>query len=153
MGIFDTLKKKSGAKELAERKAKAVSHTDKKIKETKEVAENKIEEKQEKVAANKKPASITSIAHRVIVRPLVTEKSAIAESHGVYAFAVDPSANKIMIKQAIHDLYGVTPVAVRCINMPGKVVRFGRFSGRRSEWKKALVTLKAGDTIQIHAGV
>lgn len=93
------------------------------------------------------------IAYRVLIRPFLSEKATTLESHGTYVFAVDPRATKEEIKRAVYTVYGVMPVRVRTSSMEGKQVRFGRSAGRRSEWKKAMVTLKTGETIQIHEGV
>lgn len=79
----------------------------------------------------------------VIRRPLITEKStALKESAKTVAFEVDPRANKIEIKRAIETQWKGTKVAdVRVARVHGKVRRFGRFFGRRADWKKAYVRL------------
>lgn len=107
-----------------------------------------VEEKKTARAAN-----IHGAANQVILQPLVTEKSAIHQSVNQYSFVVDRDATKLTIKQAIKDLYGVAPVSVRVVNVQGKYVRFGRTTGRRQDWKKAIVTLPQGKSIQIHEGV
>lgn len=97
--------------------------------------------------------SIHGHANRVLVKPLVTEKSARMESAGTYTFMVDVNANKILVKQAIKDIFGVVPTDVRIMNVEGKRVRFAGKEGKRRDAKKAIVTLPKGQTIQIHAGV
>ena len=92
-------------------------------------------------------------AYRVIVRPLVSEKAAHAETKGMYTFVVAKDATKTQIKAAVEQVYGVRPTQVRTIHTEGKEVRFGRTIGRRKDWKKAIVTLPAGQTISIHTGV
>lgn len=94
-----------------------------------------------------------SIAFKVLVKPLITEKSAIAESKGKYSFIVSRTANKEQVKSAVAEIYGVKPVGVNIANVEGRAVRFGRSLGRRGDYKKAIVTLPAGKTIDIHAGV
>lgn len=89
----------------------------------------------------------------VIVRPLVTEKSARSESAGKYTFVVARWASKVQVRQAIKELYGIAPMAVNMVNVQGKRVRFGRTAGRRSDFKKAVITLPKGKTITIHEGV
>jgi large subunit ribosomal protein L23 len=89
----------------------------------------------------------------VLLQPLVTEKSVIRESAGVYTFMVALGATKLTVKQAVKDIYGVLPSTVRMINVEGKRVRFGRTIGKRRDWKKAIVTLPKGKTIHIHEGV
>ncbi|MBX3174875.1 MAG: 50S ribosomal protein L23 [Gemmatimonadaceae bacterium] len=91
--------------------------------------------------------------HRTIVRPIVTEKTSAAyQSRGEYTFEVHPTANKIAIKQAIESLFGVKVTGVWTSQQRGKPRRVGSTSGLRPRWKKAIVTLKAGDTIEIFEG-
>ncbi len=94
-----------------------------------------------------------SLAFRILVKPLVTEKSAIAEHGNKYSFVVAKSANKNQIKIAIEEIYGVKPSQVNVANIEGRRVRFGRAMGRRSDYKKAIITLPAGKSIDIHTGV
>ena len=70
-----------------------------------------------------------------------------------YSFLVSPKANKFQIAQAVNELYGVKPISVNIGHIPGKVVRFGRSMGRRSDYKKAIVTLEKGKTIVLHENV
>lgn len=91
--------------------------------------------------------------HRTIVRPLVTEKTSAAyQARGEYTFEVAPTANKTAIKQAIEALFGVTVTGVWTSQQRGKPRRVGTSAGLRPRWKKAIVTLKAGDTIEIFEG-
>ena len=92
-------------------------------------------------------------AYHIVVRPLVTEKAAHLQSKQQYAFVVSAGANKIQIKQAVKDLYQVDPVGVNVINVQGKRLRFGKGQGKRSDFKKAIVTLPAGQSITMHEGV
>jgi large subunit ribosomal protein L23 len=90
----------------------------------------------------------------VLRRPLLTEKiAAIQDAHNQYAFVVDPAANKIQIKRAVEQKYSVTVLEVNTMRVQGKVKRLGRFSGKRADWKKAVVTLKAGDHIELAQNV
>jgi len=82
----------------------------------------------------------------VIVRPIVTEKTADAkESTNTVCFEVATGANKIEIRKAVESLFGVKVMSVRVVNMHGKMRRFGRYSGRRPDWRKAFVRLAAGE--------
>ena len=92
--------------------------------------------------------------HSVIVRPLVTEKSTEQlEKEGAYTFVVDRDANKVEIAQAIEALFNVKVRDVRTMQYRGKEKRLGRFVGRRAGWKKAVVKLREGDSIEIFEGV
>jgi large subunit ribosomal protein L23 len=93
-------------------------------------------------------------AHDVIRKPLVTEKSNIdREQQNVVTFAVDPRANKHEIQRAVEELFDVRVMDVRTMRMPRKERRMGRFVGRRTEWKKAIVRLAEGQTIEFFEGV
>jgi large subunit ribosomal protein L23 len=92
--------------------------------------------------------------HDVIRRPLVTEKSAIGREEGNLAtFAVDPRANKHEIRQAVETLFDVEVVAVRTMRQHRKKRRVGRIVGHRTEWKKAIVRLADGQSIEFFEGV
>ena len=85
----------------------------------------------------------------VIVRPLITEKTSAAyQDRGEYTFQVHPNASKPQIRQAIQDLFKVTVTDVWTANVRGKEKRMGRTAGRRPAWKKAIVKLKEGETIE-----
>lgn len=89
----------------------------------------------------------------IIRRPLVTEKvTRLQESLNQYAFEVDPRANKIEIRAAVESRFKVKVAKVRTSNFKGKVKRLGRFTGRRANWKKAIVTLAEGEKIELFEG-
>jgi large subunit ribosomal protein L23 len=91
--------------------------------------------------------------HRTIVRPLITEKSSAAyQARGEYTFEVHVDASKPQIRSAIEQLFGVKVTGVWTSNQRGKEKRMGKTVGRRPNWKKAIVTLRAGDTIEIFEG-
>ncbi len=92
--------------------------------------------------------------HEIIRRPVVTEKSTIArELSNVVTLAVDPRANKQQIRAAVQELFNVTVVDVRTIRMPRKTRRVGKSMGRKPEWKKAIVVLAEGQSIEFFEGV
>jgi len=92
--------------------------------------------------------------HQVIRKPLVTEKSNIGrEEQGTATFAVDPRANKHEIRQAVEELFGVSVVRVRTLRQQGKLRRVGKNFGRRAHWKKAIVSLAEGQSIEFFEGV
>lgn len=89
-------------------------------------------------------------ARKIIIRPMITEKGTrIRERGNQYLFEVDTSANKIEIKHAVEEIFSVNVVSVRTMGFGGKPRRMGRFAGRTSKWKKAVVTLKEGQTIDV----
>ncbi len=93
-------------------------------------------------------------AHQVIRRPLVTEKSNIGrEESNLATFAVDPRANKHDIRRAVEELFDVEVLAVRTMRQPRKTKRIGRYIGRRTEWKKAIVQLAEGQSIEFFEGI
>lgn len=92
--------------------------------------------------------------HDVLIRPVVTEKSTDAtERQNAYTFVVDRDANKIEIARAVETQFPVHVVSVRTMRYAGKQRRVGRSVGRRAAWKKAVVTLRPGDAIEIFEGV
>lgn len=92
--------------------------------------------------------------YHVIQRPLVTEKSNVArEEENTITLAVDPNASKHDIRQAVEALFDVDVVRVHTMRQPRKTRRVGRHAGRKSEWKKAIVQLAEGQTIEFFEGV
>jgi len=89
----------------------------------------------------------------ILIKPVVTEKAAGVNHLNQYVFMVAKKANKIDVAKAVTIFYGIKPVAVNIINVMGKKVARGKIKGQRSDWKKAIVTLPAGKTIQIYEGV
>jgi len=91
--------------------------------------------------------------HRTIVRPLITEKSSAAfQARQEYTFVVHPEANKHQIRAALQELFGVTATSVRTMQMRREEVVRGRTRGTTARWKKAVVTLKAGETLPVFEG-
>lgn len=87
---------------------------------------------------------------RLLIAPIVSEKStASAERQGAFVFRVKADADKIQIKRAVQFLFKVEVDSVRVLNVKGKVKRFGKFMGKRSDWKKAYVKLKPGQEINL----
>jgi large subunit ribosomal protein L23 len=92
--------------------------------------------------------------YEVVLKPLLTEKGTrLKEEGNQYLFRVAKTSNKVEIKRAIEQLFKVTVVEVRTIHLRGKVKRLGRFQGRRPDWKKAIATLKKGESIELYEGV
>ena len=94
-----------------------------------------------------------SSLHRTIVRPIVTEQSSVAyQERGEYTFRVASDATKTSIRAAVEQLFGVKVTGVWTSNQRGKARRVGQQIGRRPHWKKAVVKLRDGDTIDIFEG-
>lgn len=92
--------------------------------------------------------------YEVIKRPIVTEKGvAKKEAERTLCFEVAAEANKVLVKAAVERLFKVKVAEVRTVNQVGKMRRRGRFSGYRSDWKKAYVTLKAGEKVPEYAEI
>jgi large subunit ribosomal protein L23 len=88
----------------------------------------------------------------VLIRPLVTEKSTVLGEQRKYAFEVHPSANKHEVGRAVEAMFHVEVERVNVMNVKGKPRRFGRFQGMRPDWRKAVVTLREGHSIDIFPG-
>jgi large subunit ribosomal protein L23 len=91
---------------------------------------------------------------KIVIRPIITEKSARLQfDENRYAFEVAADATKSEIRRAVQELFEVRVVNVRTMNMAGKKRRVRYAIGRRANWKKALVTLADGDSIDVYEGV
>jgi len=139
MGLLDKWTKKQEKEQLEATEKK----TEAPVESTKKVAKK----------VTKRVSKKNSIAYRIIVQPIVSEKATTQEMQGKYVFAVKASATKEDVKNAVEQLYGVRPKKVRTMMFEGKRVRFGQTRGKRSDWKKAIVVLPKGHTIHIHEGV
>jgi len=86
---------------------------------------------------------------KILIKPIITEKTTFLEKEGKYVFEVSPKANKTEIKKAIKEIYKVEPTKINIIKSKGKRIRYGRTTGRTKNWKKAIVTLKKGQKIEL----
>jgi large subunit ribosomal protein L23 len=99
---------------------------------------------------------MTLAVWNTIVRPVVSEKSTVLGEEGKYIFEVAPEANKIQIKAAVEEAFANKKIQVASVNIvhvPGKVRRRGRTVGKTRAWKKAIVTLRAGQRLDLFEGV
>lgn len=142
MGLFS--KKKTEAKKEADKKPEKKVTVKKTASVKKDVSKRVVKATDNKVAKE---------AYRVLLNPVISEKATISASENKYTFEVASFSNKVQIKKAIEEAYGVTPVSVNIINQKGKNVRYGRKFGRRSDSKKAIVTLKKGNSIKLYEGI
>lgn len=157
MSIFNKFKKMTGP----ERKPKTASKSAVKEKKAEAVEEAAVrparlparQEKRTEAAPTEAKAKISDTAWRILKYPRVSEKSALLAEANQYVFNVFPKANKIEIKQAVEKLYNVTVKQVRVVNIPPKKRRLGRTEGFRkglkTGYRKAIVALKKGQTIDI----
>ncbi|MFH0928555.1 MAG: 50S ribosomal protein L23 [bacterium] len=153
MGLFDRFKSKK-EQELKDKRAttsvpEVAPETVTKTKKE-EASEEKLVEKTTELSTVKK---LKGEAARILVAPVVTEKSAYQANDSKYTFEVIPKANKIQVKKAIEQAYGVHVTRVNMESVRGKYVRFGRFFGRERSWKKAIVTLKKGERLDVYEGL
>lgn len=100
--------------------------------------------------AQSTPAQVVGAAYLLLSKPRITEKATtLATVENTYVFDVAPEANKIAVKKAVQELYNVVPVKVNMVTVPKKAVFMKRIKGMKGGGKKAYVTLKKGDTIEI----
>ncbi|MFI0394649.1 50S ribosomal protein L23 [Paracoccus jiaweipingae] len=97
--------------------------------------------------------SVKPELYDVIRKPIITEKATMASEHGAVVFEVAIDANKPQIKEAVEGLFNVKVKAVNTVLTKGKTKRFRGIAGRRSDVKKAYVTLEAGQTIDVSTGL
>ena len=97
---------------------------------------------------------MTRSPHDILLKPLLTEKlTSLREKGNKVGFVVRSDANRIEIKRAVETMLKVRVERVNVMNVRGKTKRLGKFTGRRSDWKKAIVTLKAGEKLDMFEGV
>ena len=92
------------------------------------------------------------LAHQIVLEPVVSEKSYEGTADGIYTFRVHPDAHKTQIRQAVEELFEVKVERVNIVKVQAKPKRRGRILGSKPGWKKAIVQLKKGDTIEIFQG-
>jgi large subunit ribosomal protein L23 len=113
--------------------------------------DKKQKEKEDKTEI-KKPEALTKkasvFAGKIIIKPHVAEKSTLLKEKGVYLFKVSSQANKIMVKRAIRETYGIVPRKINIVNIPSKKIFIRRRQGTKPGFKKAIVFLKKGDKIE-----
>ncbi len=146
MAFFDRFKNENkGKAEPSKPKAAKAVKASAKAEEKK--AENVSASAKGASAQGAKPAPKDSTAYRVLVNPLVSEKTVRAEKARQFVFAVAPGANKVEIKKAVEKHYRVHVTGVNVVNVSGKKVNRGAVAGRRKDWRKAYVTVAPGESI------
>ena len=90
----------------------------------------------------------------ILIRPIITEKTtSLREQGNKVCFFVDPDANRIEVKKAVEEALKVKVEKVNIISVHGKIKRFGRFEGKKPDRKKAIVTLKEGEKLELFEGI
>lgn len=146
MGIFDRLRKQRTASASAQADVQP-------SKELEAVKQQKAKQDASEGPAPMKATGGSALSTALLRTPHVSEKAARLADRGTYVFDVPVSAEKLAVKRAIEELYKVKVEDVRTIRGQGKQVRRGRTVGTRRAWKKAMVTLKKGQRIDIYEGV
>ena len=91
--------------------------------------------------------------YEILRRPVITEKNTALLTQNKYTFEVAGNANKPQVKEAVEKAFKVKVTAVNMMTVPGKTRRYGKHTVKTSSWKKAVVTLKEGDKIELFKGV
>lgn len=89
----------------------------------------------------------------LLIRPIITEKTSVMMQENKYTFQVPLDANKVEIRQAVEAIFGVKVLSVNTVRVLGKTKRMGRYVGKRSDYKKAIVKLAEGNTISLFEGM
>jgi large subunit ribosomal protein L23 len=167
MGILDKIRKSSAKtddkaqalhEKKAEEKAKSKPEAQPQAKDSAGAADEKKSKKPASKPARKsgrkasasRPTATKEHGGKsvnVLLEPVLTEKASRQENLGKYSFFVASGATKVDVAEAVRDLYGIRPFSVRIVNVLGKKVSFGRRQGKRKDRKKAIVTLRSGDSI------
>jgi len=153
MGIFDKIIGKKEEEKKPEGKPKKAATVKPEKKEKKPVAKKMEEKAKAKPAGRKMMKREENIAHRIILEPIISEKSTSLGVENKYVFKVSQNSGKFQIKEAIEGYYGVKVVGVNTIKIPPKKRIHGRFVGYKKGYKKAIVKLRQGDTIGVAEGV
>lgn len=159
MALFGNKKntdKEKDSKKEEKKDAKKVSKktTEKSAPSMKDLYESK-ETKKSSTTDNTKTKSkkSTGNAYKVLIKPVVTEKATNLVADDKYAFVVDNGANKIEVAKSVKAIYDVDVLDVNIIRVNGKKVTRGRIRGKRNDYKKAIVTVKKGQSISLYEGV
>lgn len=91
--------------------------------------------------------------HEILIRPLITEKNTLLGTQHKYSFEIDRRANKPLVKEAVEKIFKVNVTAVNVISMKSKARRVGKTMGKTQPWRKAIVTIKSDQRIEIFEGV
>jgi len=115
----------------------------------KKAASGKDQAKPAKAKSGRKPEELHE-SHQILLRPVITEKSGLLGAKRQYVFEIHPRANKPTVYKAIETVYGIKPTRINIINVRGKHVRYGRTTGSTKFWRKAIVTVPEGKSIDFY---
>lgn len=153
MGLFGNKQIKDDKKVEADVLVKPKAANQKKMDEAEKKSMKELYSDSTKGKTEKKKEKRYGNAYSILLRPLVTEKVSNLSAENKYVFEVAKSANKIEVAKAIEEVYGIKPLKVNIVKMIGKNTRYGRVSGKKKDWKKAIVSLPEGKTIKVYEGV
>jgi large subunit ribosomal protein L23 len=145
MGIFSSKNSKKETKKDAKPKSEA-----KAVEQVLTPESQQVVSKNDVAKASKGQAGMS---YRILHSPRVSEKAATLSTHNVYVLNVPVEANKLEIARAVKDLFSVKVEAVRTARGIGKILKRGKVTGQRNRWKKAYVTIKQGQKIDLYEGV
>ncbi len=150
MKIFDILKRKKEGEKEAEKEVR-IKKSKPEVKKAKAKIEKKPETKVDKSKIKKDIRKDRRFqeAYRILKAPHITEKATDLTKSNQYVFKVFPKANKVEIRKAIEEIYGVDVLSVNIINVPSKRRRLGRISGWKKGYKKAIIKIKPGQKIEV----
>ncbi len=132
---------------------RAKPHVGKQKTAEKSAAAFPISKKQEAKLGASAPRAVSSRISQVLLGAITTEKTTRGTAkENSYTFIVSRTATKGEVREAVWGIYGVTPIKVNMVRVRGKPVRFGRTSGKQKDWKKAIVSLKDGESISFASG-
>jgi len=157
MSIFSKFRKEDDQQVAA--KAPVVKDDSKKVKDEDlslsdlQAKDSKKETKPGKAKNVKKVLSDTGLSYKWLIKPIITEKATYLGAENKYVLEVNKDANKIEIKKVLKKLYNVEVLKVNVMNRAGRKVRYGKVSGQTKSTKKAIVTLKSGQSIDLYEGV
>lgn len=150
MPVLNIFKKKKRTERIESKKPKKKETRPKKIERVKEKVEKKEVEKKPPVPQMPKPRrDEVKVASKVLQSPQITEKATNLQDKGQYVFKVTAASTKPEIKKAIEEVYGVDILKVRTIKVPRRQRRLGRTTGWKKGYKKAIVSLKKGQSIEV----
>lgn len=150
MGLFS---KKKTDKQMDEQTKKSADLEVDNKKSADSSDSSEISKKQKTKSTAKETKKNHGQSYEHLIRPIITEKASFLGMYNQYIFEVAPHSNKIEIKKALQSLYGVKPAKINSLNMRGKSIRYGRHWGQMKNWKKIIVTLKAGDKIDVYESI